>query len=579
MTPLEFLSFRDRLEAGSGFQSDQFRRAGVRPRPQAIGARWSAIPRAASRARAAGAAARRPTLWDAFLRYLPPRATRCPRSRPRARRHACRSSRRPSCSDVLVDVYRHDPGLAELCERLVDLDEGLQEWRYRHVKMVRAHDRHKRGHRRLGRRGVPARPRSCGRCFPTCGRSAPSCEWPPSSSSCTLAQRARRRTTPASASPSGCCSPGTRTRPGPTAASRPSSGPGSTPRSSWTTSGTHAFAQAERVRAGFARLLGDRGRRHRARAEHPRAGGAVAVGAAAAHAAAAGHHRRRVPHHPPAARPPRRGGRRGGAGAARPVETLAERLAGGGGRPHRGVLVSTVFFDTAGIVGGPRRTWPRAARATARAAARRLPRAQRRAVRSPTTASSDAFVVGGGYKYCQLGEGNCFLRVPPGMPAAAGGDRLVHRVRPRWPSGSGAAAWPTADGGDALRRRHLRPDQPLPRGGGVRLLPRAGADARAAARGEPAPDRPCSPRAFDALDLDPAAVSRDRAVAARARSADFSPCARRTPASLCAGLREAGRARRLPRRRPAPRAGALPVRRAAQDAIGILGGIVRGSAR
>jgi kynureninase len=28
---------------------------------------------------------------------------------------------------------------------------------------------------------------------------------------------------------------------------------------------------------------------------------------------------------------------------------------------------------------------------------------------------SEAFVVGGGYKYCQLGEGNCFLRVPPGL--------------------------------------------------------------------------------------------------------------------------------------------------------------------
>lgn len=27
---------------------------------------------------------------------------------------------------------------------------------------------------------------------------------------------------------------------------------------------------------------------------------------------------------------------------------------------------------------------------------------------------TDAHVVGGGYKYCQLGEGNCFLRVPPG---------------------------------------------------------------------------------------------------------------------------------------------------------------------
>jgi len=33
-------------------------------------------------------------------------------------------------------VYRKDPKNGELCERLVDLDEGIQEWRYRHVKMV-----------------------------------------------------------------------------------------------------------------------------------------------------------------------------------------------------------------------------------------------------------------------------------------------------------------------------------------------------------------------------------------------------------------------------------------------------------
>ena len=37
---------------------------------------------------------------------------------------------------VLIDVYRDDTKNAELCERLVDLDEGIQEWRYRHVKMV-----------------------------------------------------------------------------------------------------------------------------------------------------------------------------------------------------------------------------------------------------------------------------------------------------------------------------------------------------------------------------------------------------------------------------------------------------------
>jgi tryptophan 2,3-dioxygenase len=38
--------------------------------------------------------------------------------------------------DVLVDVYRIDGPEAQVCERLVDVDEGLQEWRYRHVKMV-----------------------------------------------------------------------------------------------------------------------------------------------------------------------------------------------------------------------------------------------------------------------------------------------------------------------------------------------------------------------------------------------------------------------------------------------------------
>ena len=36
----------------------------------------------------------------------------------------------------MIDLYRGDTKNAELCERLVDLDEGVQEWRYRHVKMV-----------------------------------------------------------------------------------------------------------------------------------------------------------------------------------------------------------------------------------------------------------------------------------------------------------------------------------------------------------------------------------------------------------------------------------------------------------
>ena len=37
---------------------------------------------------------------------------------------------------VLIEIHRSDPEAAMIGEALVDLDEGLQEWRYRHVKMV-----------------------------------------------------------------------------------------------------------------------------------------------------------------------------------------------------------------------------------------------------------------------------------------------------------------------------------------------------------------------------------------------------------------------------------------------------------
>ncbi|HEV8699230.1 MAG TPA: tryptophan 2,3-dioxygenase family protein, partial [Candidatus Limnocylindrales bacterium] len=38
--------------------------------------------------------------------------------------------------DVLIAAYREDADAGLVAERLVDLDEGIQEWRYRHVKMV-----------------------------------------------------------------------------------------------------------------------------------------------------------------------------------------------------------------------------------------------------------------------------------------------------------------------------------------------------------------------------------------------------------------------------------------------------------
>jgi tryptophan 2,3-dioxygenase len=134
MTPLEFLSFRDRLESGSGFQSYQFRELEF-----ALG--WK-DPKALERYPAGTGARRRleerlqaPTLWDAFLRYLAANGVPVPRA-DLARDVTRKVEPSPGLREALVAVYRTHPTHAELCERMLDLDEGMMEWRYRHVKMV-----------------------------------------------------------------------------------------------------------------------------------------------------------------------------------------------------------------------------------------------------------------------------------------------------------------------------------------------------------------------------------------------------------------------------------------------------------
>jgi tryptophan 2,3-dioxygenase len=134
MTPLEFLSFRSRLEAASGFQSDQFRQIEF-----VLGAkREAALARFAADSRARKALERRyrePTLWDAFLHYLAREGYPVPAT------HLTREVTAPvsasrEIQDILVDAYRKDAKTQGICERLVDLDEGFAEWRYRHVRMV-----------------------------------------------------------------------------------------------------------------------------------------------------------------------------------------------------------------------------------------------------------------------------------------------------------------------------------------------------------------------------------------------------------------------------------------------------------
>jgi tryptophan 2,3-dioxygenase len=134
MTPLEFLSFRSRLEAASGFQSDQFRQIefvlGIKSK--------AALERFLPESRARKALEQRwsqGTLWDAFLQYLDRQGHSLPQHI-LSRDVVEPIAPSPEVQEVLIRVYRTDPKNAEICERLVDLDEGLQEWRYRHVKMV-----------------------------------------------------------------------------------------------------------------------------------------------------------------------------------------------------------------------------------------------------------------------------------------------------------------------------------------------------------------------------------------------------------------------------------------------------------
>jgi tryptophan 2,3-dioxygenase len=133
MTPLSFNAFRARLEAASGFQSAQFREIEF-----LLGARRRAViehhPAGPARERLERLLTE-PTIYDAFLRYLDQHGYAMP-PEVLGRDHAQPYAPSTAVQDRLIDVYRKGDFHAQVCERLVDLDEGLQEWRYRHVKMV-----------------------------------------------------------------------------------------------------------------------------------------------------------------------------------------------------------------------------------------------------------------------------------------------------------------------------------------------------------------------------------------------------------------------------------------------------------
>ncbi len=134
MTPLEFVSFRARLESGSGFQSAQFRELEFVVGHKRTSALEPYQSGSAERIRLERRY-RAPSLWDWFALFLAKRGHAVPDD---VLKRDVTQPPAPSADmqRILIGIYRSDAALAEFCERLVDLDEGLQEWRYHHVKMV-----------------------------------------------------------------------------------------------------------------------------------------------------------------------------------------------------------------------------------------------------------------------------------------------------------------------------------------------------------------------------------------------------------------------------------------------------------
>lgn len=196
--------------------------------------------------------------------------------------------------------------------------------------------------------------------------------------------------------------------------------------------------------------------------------------------------------------------------AARPVTTLAARLADAVDARTAAVFVSSVLFETAEIVPD----LSLALAACRREGAELLVDAYHQVNVVPCDLAADgledAFVVGGGYKYCQLGEGNAFLRVPPGRdhyrPVLTGWysefARLASRAAGEVPYGEGPARWAGSTHDPASHYRAARVFAFFDEHG---LSPALLRETNRHQVGRLA-------AGFDSLGLDPAVVSRDREV-------------------------------------------------------------------
>jgi tryptophan 2,3-dioxygenase len=134
MTPMSFSGFRSRLDTASGFQSIQFRALeftlGLK-RAELLRTFAPDAPGYADLERRLHA----PSLIDRFYDFLAQRGVAVAPGL-RAREVTLPAIPSEEVQEGLCALYRQQPDVAILLELMTDFDEGLQEWRYRHVKLT-----------------------------------------------------------------------------------------------------------------------------------------------------------------------------------------------------------------------------------------------------------------------------------------------------------------------------------------------------------------------------------------------------------------------------------------------------------
>jgi tryptophan 2,3-dioxygenase len=137
LTPSEYEGFRPALGTSSGFQSAQYRAIEF-----LLGNKNTAILDVFRHDPAAFAELERllhaPSLYDEFLRHLARRGLPVPQAT-LARDVTQRYERNPDLVPVFQRIYA-DPvhwwDAYDMCEKLVDVEEQFQLWRFRHLKTV-----------------------------------------------------------------------------------------------------------------------------------------------------------------------------------------------------------------------------------------------------------------------------------------------------------------------------------------------------------------------------------------------------------------------------------------------------------